>query len=331
MSPEQCEGRVANERSDLYSLGCVLYALLTGHPPFHSGQPLAIMLHHLNTPPVGPKEIRADVPAELNSLVLNLLAKKLENRPPSAKHVSASLQAIRRTPTINAYHAQPAEPSRPVSRQPQYLADRDLTVTDPFRAAHLPSDSDQPTTATGHVAGRSSHNRMKAAKVIYVAGDNKVYPITLPDGTPGTPIAVGAIPAAIAITPDGTTAYVVSFGDNTVTPISIATGIPGWPIPVGDDPLDIAITLDGTAAYVANQRDGTVTPISLVARTSGTPIKLAVKSLAAIAITPDGTTAYVAGERQDFHGQVIPISLPTGTPGKAITVGNSLLTITIAG
>ena len=54
MSPEQCQGQQVDERSDLYSLGCVLYELLTGQPPFTEGQPLSIMLQHLNAIPAGP-------------------------------------------------------------------------------------------------------------------------------------------------------------------------------------------------------------------------------------------------------------------------------------
>ncbi|MGO8895224.1 MAG: protein kinase domain-containing protein [Streptosporangiaceae bacterium] len=55
MSPEQCRGQQVDERGDLYSLGCVLYALLTGQPPFVQGQPLAIMLQHINAVPTSPR------------------------------------------------------------------------------------------------------------------------------------------------------------------------------------------------------------------------------------------------------------------------------------
>ena len=73
MSPEQCRGQQVDERSDLYSLGCVLYALLTGQPPFTEGQPLAIMSQHLNAAPAAPRAIRPDVPPELDHLVLEFL------------------------------------------------------------------------------------------------------------------------------------------------------------------------------------------------------------------------------------------------------------------
>jgi Protein kinase domain len=93
-------GQHVDERSDLYSLGCVLYALLTGQPPFAEGQPHAIMYQHLNTVPAVPRAIRPDVPPELDRLVLELLAKDPARRPADAGHIIAALQAWRYTPTV---------------------------------------------------------------------------------------------------------------------------------------------------------------------------------------------------------------------------------------
>ena len=100
MSPEQCRGEQVDERSDLYSLGCVLYELLTGHPPFLEGQRLAIMFQHLDAAPAAPRAIRPDVPPEVDHLVLELLAKDPARRPAHASHVIAALQALHYTPTV---------------------------------------------------------------------------------------------------------------------------------------------------------------------------------------------------------------------------------------
>ena len=64
-----------------------------------------------------------------------------------------------------------------------------------------------------------------------------VTPIDTATNTPGTPIAVGTSPTGIAITPDGTTAYVSNAGADTVSPIDTATNTAGTPIPVGNSPL----------------------------------------------------------------------------------------------
>ena len=105
MSPEQCLGQQVNERSDLYSLGCVLYALLTGQPPFGGGQPLAIMFQHLYMAPSAPRTIRPDTPPDLDHLVLELLAKDPVRRPADASYVIAALEALRYTPAAKVESA----------------------------------------------------------------------------------------------------------------------------------------------------------------------------------------------------------------------------------
>jgi len=97
MSPEQCEGKQVDGRSDLYSLGCVLYELLTGKPPFRDGEPLAIMYDHRYTPPVDLRTLRPDIPRELDILVLNMLAKTPDARPSSADDVAAALKTVTRS------------------------------------------------------------------------------------------------------------------------------------------------------------------------------------------------------------------------------------------
>jgi parallel beta-helix repeat protein len=112
MSPEQCEGNPVDGRSDLYSLGCVLYALLTGQPPFPSGEPLAIMYQHQHTPPDSPRARRPDVPADLDRLVLNLLAKAPDQRPADAGQVIAALKRASSGPAARQAVAVPG-PARP--------------------------------------------------------------------------------------------------------------------------------------------------------------------------------------------------------------------------
>jgi YVTN family beta-propeller protein len=104
---------------------------------------------------------------------------------------------------------------------------------------------------------------------------------------PGRPIKVGVRPAAIAITPDGKTAYVTNLLSSTVTPIATATNTPGKPIKVPRLPEAIAITPDGKTAYVAVWSG--VIPITTATNTRGRLIKAGPRSLrgiAAIVVTP---------------------------------------------
>ena len=153
-----------------------------------------------------------------------------------------------------------------------------------------------------------------------------VTPIATATSTPGAPIGVGRQPWAFAITPDGTTAYVINFASASVTPIATATSTPGPPIPVGQGPRAIAITPDGQTAYVASWQGGTVTPIATETNAAGAPIEVG-EGARAIVITPDGTTAYVAvwGE----PGTVVPIATATNTAGTPIPVGDGPYAIAI--
>ncbi|WP_225838792.1 serine/threonine-protein kinase [Streptomyces sp. NK08204] len=81
LAPERALGRTAGPASDVYSLGCVIYQLLTGRPPFQADTSLAILHQHLDTPPVPPRQLSVDVSPAFESYLLGLLAKEPDNRP----------------------------------------------------------------------------------------------------------------------------------------------------------------------------------------------------------------------------------------------------------
>jgi serine/threonine-protein kinase len=101
MSPEQIAGTDVDHRSDLYSFGCVVYELLVGEPPFAVGDPLVILLDHRDTPPRPPTELRPEIPAGLERIVLDLLAKDPDDRPADAGEV------LRRLDELNAPAPEP--------------------------------------------------------------------------------------------------------------------------------------------------------------------------------------------------------------------------------
>lgn len=172
------------------------------------------------------------------------------------------------------------------------------------------------TTSTGtSIASKASSYTYQGFWFVYTTqfASNTIVPINTNTNIPSGSIIVGNSPSSVAITPDGTTAYVNVSGNNSTVAIDIATNtIIGLPIPVGSNPQGIAISPDGSMAYVANYGSNNVTPIDLTTNppTPRAPIPVDVNPLS-IAITPNGQFAYVVNTTS---GNVTIIDLATQTP-----------------
>lgn len=110
MPPEQAVGGSASPRSDLYSLGAMLYEMLTGRPPFVGDDSVAIISQHLNVRPVAPSWHNADISPEIEALVLSLLDKDPDARPASAVAVRERIAEIRSAPRIEPPKAATSAP-----------------------------------------------------------------------------------------------------------------------------------------------------------------------------------------------------------------------------
>ncbi|MFH8705425.1 serine/threonine-protein kinase [Streptomyces rubrogriseus] len=134
MSPEQIGGDEVDRRSDLYSLGCVLYEIATGVPPFDLDDAWAILVGHRDTEPEPPRTHRAELPRYLDRIILDLLAKRPEQRPDDAGELGRRITAGRTAP----------------ARVPALAAARPRTPRQLGRRAGLPSWTHGMTT--GHKA-----------------------------------------------------------------------------------------------------------------------------------------------------------------------------------
>jgi len=137
MSPEQVIGKTIDARSDIFSLGVVLYEALTGTAPFDGDNVNAIMYATVNTTPAPPSAHNRHVPAMLDLIVAKAMAKLLEDRYQSIKELAEDLREVRRqmdsqrpAAALKASTAPPAAPSRPTP--PAKLID---TATYPLGAA----------------------------------------------------------------------------------------------------------------------------------------------------------------------------------------------------
>ncbi len=94
MAPEQARAHETDERADLFSLGCLMYRLVSGEPPFYGDTAMALMVALIETTPQPPSNFNLEIPTALDELILQLLAKKPDGRPKSAVEVISRLEAI---------------------------------------------------------------------------------------------------------------------------------------------------------------------------------------------------------------------------------------------
>jgi hypothetical protein len=116
MSPEQCMGEELDHRSDIYSLGVVLYEMLAGVVPFNSPTPTAVAVQHATQPPPPLRAINMGVPAAVESAILRALAKRREARPQTAAAFAQELtEAVSEGTLLRGSVAAAARPAPPVS------------------------------------------------------------------------------------------------------------------------------------------------------------------------------------------------------------------------
>jgi serine/threonine protein kinase len=112
MSPEQCQSSDVDQRSDLYSLGIILYELVSGRPPFYHGTPIKTLMAHVNSQVRPPSDVGVHVPGEFERIVLRLLEKEVDDRYQSALDVRRDIDDLMRDLTDEQLDDVPASKGR---------------------------------------------------------------------------------------------------------------------------------------------------------------------------------------------------------------------------
>ena len=150
-SPEQAQGRPVDPRSDVYSLGVVLYESVCGRPPFRGDDALAVAYQHVQEPPTPPRQINADIEPTLEAIILKCLAKSPSARYPSAEDLRADLRRYREGNQIAAGAGAMATAAAPVAATQAIPVTtmQDTSFEEPYDPAYDYDDYAEPPRRNG--------------------------------------------------------------------------------------------------------------------------------------------------------------------------------------
>jgi YVTN family beta-propeller protein len=345
-SPEQIRGEALDARSDVYSLGCVMFEALSGRVPFERPDDVSKLYAHLNDAPPRLAEIAPDLAPDIQPVLDRALAKQPSDRFPSAGDLArAAGSAARGEPitvperSVAAGEAAPGgsqgeAPTRRLARKPHrgvlvaaiaaVLAAAALVV---LGIALLGNDSGRGPAVAETIAVGSEPLALSVGEGgVWVtnSGDGTVTRINPATGDPGRAIRVGASPAGVAVG-DGSV-WVADSGSDAVSRLDPETGDARGETRVGDRPS--AIRFGFHRVWVANVNDGTISRINPATGVPDPPIRVGSRP-AGIAISAhsvwvansaDGTVSRIAAS-----GDVLEAAIRVGNRPRGVGAGSDFV------
>ncbi|WP_405558055.1 serine/threonine-protein kinase [Streptomyces sp. NBC_01171] len=179
LAPERALGRPAGAASDVYSLGCVLYQLLTGRPPFQADSALAVLHQHLDAVPVPPRQLGADLSPAFENYLLGLLAKEPQDRPTAEEAANWFAHGHWRGAPAPLPREHARHDERPISG-PALTGSTTPSRTAPVGGA-LPPSTDTEWTTSVHraVPRRPRASRLRRSRLVAALGTVALFVVAL--------------------------------------------------------------------------------------------------------------------------------------------------------
>ena len=290
MSPEQAEGRAIDGRSDLFSLGVVLYEMATGQRPFAGDTNLSILSSILKDNPKSVTDINPAIPSELGRIIRRALAKDPERRYQTAKDLRNDLEDLK---------ASLGSSESPLSAATSNVA---ASVTSPSEPSASPIPSSDTQVVVGLVK-RHSRAFGVAAAVLLLGAAAALYGLLRPDAQPApsqqpfadlqvTQLTTSGNAGRPAISPDGRyVAYVQRDGDDEslwIRQTATTNNVRIVPPEQGVALFGATFTPDGTSVDFVRQANGAQWEIWRVPFLGGTPRLLVANVSSPIGWAPDG-------------------------------------------
>ena len=165
ISPEQAKGAQVDCRADLYSLGVVMYEMLTGRPPYDGDTPVSVAIQHISSRPVPPRELNASIPLGLEQITMHAMTAELSGRYASASQMLRDLEEFRKDPdAVFDFSARPGDIDvERLLNDPDYLPNPNEKSSVVRRASEKP-----PLPPSGGAAETAQPRR--SSRVAVIAG-----------------------------------------------------------------------------------------------------------------------------------------------------------------
>ena len=165
ISPEQAKGGRVDNRSDIYSLGVVMYEMMSGRPPYDGESPVAVAIQHINGGAKLPSTLNPNIPGGLEQIIMKAMGHEPGDRFPSATAMLADLDEFRKNPAmLFDYHIAPTEPAAEAPKAPVVLDLKPATDAEKAESRAMPERRVDPEASRRRAESQQAARRRREAE-----------------------------------------------------------------------------------------------------------------------------------------------------------------------